>query len=377
MIPFNKPYLPLISIRNVLKSALGGTISGNGRFTKLSHEFFEKRFGFRKVLLTTSCTDALEMAAILCRIEPGDEVIMPSFTFMSTANAFLLRGANIRFADTQREVPDIDPGEIEKLITPKTKAVVIVHYSGIACDLDRIMDICTRHNLFLIEDAAHSVDSYYNGRPLGSFGHIGTFSFHETKNIICGEGGLLIANDEPMSKRAEIIWEKGTNRAAFYLGEVDKYGWVDIGSSFLPSETVAGFLFTQLTRFDRIQNRRRKIWHAYNDLLKPLEELGKINRPVIPSYATANGNMYFIVVASAVERDRLIGYLKENGIAAIFHYLPLHSSVYFKEKHDGRELPNTQHFSDCIVRLPFFNDLKTRQIQFVVKKINDFYLQGY
>jgi dTDP-4-amino-4,6-dideoxygalactose transaminase len=373
LIPFNKPYLPYITILNLIRSALGGTISGNGSFTKKCHAFFEKRFGFKKVLLTTSCTDALEMSAILCDIEPGDEVIMPSFTFMSTANAFLLRGAKVVFADTLQDIPNIDPGEIEKLVTPKTKAVVVVHYSGISCEMDRILAICKKSNLMLVEDAAHAIDSYYNGKPLGSLGDFGAFSFHETKNIISGEGGLLIVNNEVMKKRAEIIWEKGTNRAAFFRGEVDKYGWVDIGSSFLPSDAVGGILDVQLNRFDRIQNRRKQVWQNYHQLLQALEEKGWIKRPFVPGYATVNGNMYYILTASGEERDRLIAFLKEHGVSAVFHYLPLHSSPYFKDKHDGRELPNTQRFSDCIVRLPFYNSLKHGQQKFIVKKMEEFY----
>lgn len=373
VIPFNKPYLPYISILNMIRSAFGGTIAGNGRFTKQCHHFFEQRFGFKKVLLTSSCTDALEMAAILCNIEPGDEVIMPSFTFMSTANAFLLRGAKVIFADTLPDIPNIDPRQIERLITPQTKAVVVVHYSGLACDMTQIKAICDQHGLFLIEDAAHAIDSFHSGRPLGSIGHLGTFSFHETKNIISGEGGLLIINDEAMQKRAEIIWEKGTNRAAFYRGEVDKYGWVDIGSSFLPSDAVAGFLYTQLLRFDKIQSKRKRIWQRYHELLQPLEERGRITRPIVPSFGTVNGNMYYILTQSIHERDALLLFLKQNGIAAVFHYLPLHASRYFVDKHDGRQLPHTEKFSNCIVRLPFFNDLSYTKQKRIVRTLTEFF----
>jgi dTDP-4-amino-4,6-dideoxygalactose transaminase len=298
---------------------------------------------------------------------------MPSFTFMSTANAFLVRGAKIVFADTLPDVPNIDPVEIERLITPRTKAVVVVHYSGLACDMDRIMKIADRHGLFVVEDAAHAVDSFYRGRPLGSIGHFGTFSFHETKNIISGEGGLLIVNGKEHEKRAEIIWEKGTNRAAFYRGEVDKYGWVDIGSSFLPSDAVAAFLYTQLMRFDRIQDRRKKNWWIYHEMLKPLEASGLLRCPVIPDFATVNGNLFYITVGSAEARDKLIGHLKERSISAVFHYLPLHSSPYFRDKHDGRQLPNTDRFSDTIVRLPFYCSLKKREIKYIVNAIREFF----
>jgi len=373
MIPFGKPYLPLRSLYFLFRSAMSGTISGNGRYTKLSQRWFEKRFGFGKALLTSSCTDALEMAALLCELEPGDEVIMPSYTFMSTANAFLLRNVKVVFADTLEETPNINPALIESLITPRTKAIVVVHYCGMACDMDRIMQIANRYNLKVVEDAAHSVDSYYKGKPLGGIGHFGTFSFHETKNIISGEGGMLAVNDERFVKRAEIIWEKGTNRAAFYRGEVDKYTWVDIGSSFLPSDVIASFLYTQLTRFDKIQSNRKKVWWEYYKQLQPLESEGLLRRPVVPEFATVNGNFFYITLKSLKERDQLRDYLKNKGIVSVFHYFPLHNSPYFREKHDGRNLPNTQKFSDCILRLPFYYGLKTEQINFIVASIRTFF----
>jgi len=370
LIPFNKPYIPLRAIKNMAVVAISGTIAGNGTYTKRCHRIFEDRFGFKKVLLTTSCSDALEMTALLCRIEPGDEVIMPSFTFMSTANAFLLRGAKVLFADTQPDIPNIDPAEIEKLITPRTKLIVVVHYGGVACDMDRIMDIAHKNNLLVVEDAAHAIESAYRGRLLGSIGHLGTFSFHETKNITCGEGGLLIINDERFIQRAEIIWEKGTNRAAFYRGEVDKYGWVDIGSSYLPSDALASFLYLQLKTIHKIQDRRIDHWKRYHKGLEHLEEKGYLKRPVIPEYATVNGNMYYFIMSSPEERDKMLHYLKSKGVQAVFHYLPLHSSPYFKDKHDGRSLPNTDRFSSCIVRLPFYYGLKKRQIDYIVKMIS-------
>lgn len=372
-IPFNKPHFSGSSFLQMIRVAMSGTIAGNGIYTKKCHRFFEQRFGFRKTLMTTSCTDALEMSSLLCRILPGDEVIMPSFTFMSTANAFLLRGANVLFADTLNDIPNIDPQEIERLVTPRTKALVVVHYAGIACDMDRILEIASRYNLLVVEDAAHAIDSYYKGKPLGSIGSLGTFSFHETKNIISGEGGLLIVNDENFVGRSEIIWEKGTNRAAFYRGEVDKYGWVDIGSSFLPSDVVAGLLWTQLNQFDRIQECRKTIWRLYYEQLQPIEEQGFIKRPLIPEFATVNGNMFYFTVSSREIRDHLLNYLKEHGIQAVFHYLPLHSSAFFKDKYSGIALPNTDRFSDCIVRLPFFYDLKVTQIRFITEKILEFF----
>jgi len=372
-IPFNKPHFSRSSLFQMIRVAMSGTIAGNGIYTKKCHRFFEERFGFRKVLMTTSCTDALEMASLLCRIEPGDEVIVPSFTFMSTANAFLLRGAKILFADTLNDIPTIDPEEIERLITARTKAVVVVHYAGIACDMDPILAITRRHNLWVVEDAAHSIDSYYKGKPLGSIGHLGTFSFHETKNIISGEGGLLIVNEKNFVERSEIIWEKGTNRAAFYRGEVDKYGWVDVGSSFLPSDAVAGLLWTQLKQFDIIQQRRKKIWWRYYEQLQPLEEQGFLKRPHIPEFATVNGNLFYFTVSSHEIRDSLLNYLKHQGIQAVFHYLPLHSSAFFKDIYSGPSLPNTDRFSDCIVRLPFFYGLKSQQTRFVIRKILQFF----
>lgn len=372
-IPFNKPQYTWKSHLVVIDAANSGTLAGNGKYTKLCHSLLEARFGFKKSLLTTSCTDALEMAALLSEIQPGDEVIVPSFSFMSTANAFLLRHAKVVFADTEADIPNIDADGMEALITPKTKAIAVVHYSGIACDMDRIMQIAREHNLLVIEDAAHAIDSYYKGRPLGSIGHFGAFSFHETKNIFSGEGGLLTVNDDRYTRRAEIIWEKGTNRAAFNRGEVDKYTWVDIGSSYLPSDVVAAFLYIQIKNIKHIQTRRKQIWWSYFDQLKPLEEKGFIKRPVVPEYASVNGNMFYFLVSKSDERDALIGHLKKNGIQAVFHYFPLHSSPYFHDKHDGRPLPNTQKFSDCIVRLPFYQHLRSHQIRYIVQKIREFY----
>jgi len=373
-IPFNKPFLPFISLKAIAQAGLSGTISGNGKFTKKCHGFFEEKYGFSKVLLTTSCTDALEMTGILAGIQPSDEVILPSFTFMSTANAFLLRGAKLVFADTLKDIPNIDPEEIEKLVTPKTRAIAVVHYAGIACDMDRIMEIAKKHDLLVIEDAAHAIDSYYKDKPLGSIGHFGTFSFHETKNITCGEGGMISINDPAYIKRAEIIWEKGTDRAAFYRGEVNKYGWVDVGSSFLPSDALAAFLFTQLEMIGTIQANRLASWSSYYQYLKPLEEKGKIRLPLMPDYGTYNANMFYFFVADGKTRDEMIAFLKKQGINAVFHYLPLHSSPYFLDKHDGRPLPNTDRFSETIVRLPLFYKLKKREIRFVVKEVGDFFV---
>ena len=269
-IPFNKPHFTGCETLHVAAAGASGKISGNGMFTAKCHDFFMQRYGFGKVLLTTSCTDALEMTALLARIEPGDEVIMPSFTFVSTANAFILRGATIIFADSNPENPNIDAGKLESLISVRTKAIVVVHYAGIACEMDTVMQIAARHNLLVIEDAAHAIDSFYKGRPLGSIGHMAAFSFHETKNISCGEGGMLVVNEMSLAPRSEIIWEKGTNRAAFYRGEIDKYGWVDVGSSFLPSDLAAAYLLGQLDRLDDIQEKRKTIFASYQKFLSPL-----------------------------------------------------------------------------------------------------------
>jgi dTDP-4-amino-4,6-dideoxygalactose transaminase len=333
-IPFNKPYLTGKETDYIKEAVESGHISGNGRFTKQCHTFFKEHYGFKKCLLTTSCTDALEMAAILLNIQPGDEVIAPSFTFVSTVNAFVLRGAKIVFADSRPDHPGINEDEIEKLITEKTKAIIPVHYAGVACDMDKIMDIAKRNDLFVVEDAAQAIDSVYTGndggrRPLGSIGHLAAYSYHETKNIISGEGGMLVINDEQYNNRAEIIWEKGTNRSAFFRGEVDKYGWVDIGSSFLPSDIIAAFLFAQLENLEKIQNRRKLIWAAYYKALLPLAEKGFFKLPFIPGYACNNAHMFYIVCNSLDERTKLVEHLKKSGIMAVFHYQSLHKSEFF------------------------------------------------
>lgn len=374
MIPYNKPYLSGKETQYIEEAVLSGKISGNGFFTQKCHEFFEKKFGFQKVLLTTSCTHALEMAAILLNIQPEDEVIIPSYTFVSTANAFILRGAKIVFADSSSDNPNIDIEKLESLITPKTKAIVPVHYAGIACKMDAIMNIANKYGLFVVEDSAQAIDSYYNGKPLGSIGHLSAFSFHETKNIISGEGGMLVINDLKYKHRAEIIWEKGTNRAEFFRGEVNKYGWVDIGASFLPSEIIAAFLMAQLESLERIQNRRKEIWNSYRNGLKRLEENGIIKLPVIPEYATNNAHLFYLTCRDLEERTRLIEHLKKNDILAVFHYLSLHKSLYYIDKHDGRSLPFADFYSDCLVRLPLFYELTDNQVKFIIEKIIEFYI---
>ena len=369
MIPFNKPFLTGKETQYIKEAVSSGKISGNGIFTQKCHDFFQARYGFKKCLLTTSCTDALEMAAILCNIQPGDEVIVPSYTFVSTANAFVLRGAKIVFADSREDHPGIDESKIESLITSRTRAIVPVHYAGVACDMDIIMEIADRHNLLVVEDAAQSIDSFYKGKPLGGIGHLGCFSFHETKNVQCGEGGMLVINDERFSKRAEIIWEKGTNRAEFFRGEVDKYGWVDIGSSFLPSEVSAAFLFAQLENLNIIQNRRKKIWRTYYDGLKSIEEKSIIKLPVIPDYATKNGHMFYVVFRNLTERSKMITKLKQDGIHSVFHYQSLHSSPFYSASHETLNLINADYFSNNLLRLPLFYELNDKNSDFIIKKI--------
>lgn len=366
MIPFNKPYLTGKEAHYMYQAVYSGKLSGNGIFTKKCQEYFENQYGFKKSLLTTSCTDALEMCAILADIQPGDEVIVPSYTFVSTALAFVRQGAKIVFADSCPDNPNIDVSSIETLITPNTKAIVPVHYAGVACDMDPIMELARKYNLLVIEDAAQAIDSYYKGKPLGSIGHLAAFSFHETKNIISGEGGMLAINDDRFIRRAEIIWEKGTNRAEFFRGEVNKYGWVDTGSSFLPSEVIAAFLWAQLENLENIQQRRKELWNRYNDALQAAA-LPQFTLPNIPDYATNNAHMYYLVCQSLEQRTELIKRLKENKILAVFHYLALHDSEYYRDKHDDRTLNHTDHFADCLVRLPMFYELKDTEVDEIVR----------
>jgi dTDP-4-amino-4,6-dideoxygalactose transaminase len=372
MIPFNKPYLSGSETEYIRQAVESGKISGDGVFTKKCHEFFESRYGFPKCLLTTSCTAALEMAAILLDIKPGDEVIMPSYTFVSTANAFVLRGARVIFVDSQPDHPNIDAEQIEERITERTKAIVVVHYAGVGCDMAPIMDIAERHGLFLVEDAAQAIESFYHGRPLGSIGHLSAFSFHETKNIISGEGGMLVINDERFTERAEIIREKGTDRSKFFRGEIDKYGWVDIGSSYLPSEIIAAFLYAQLETIERIQGRRKAIWQLYFDRLKQLGD--SILLPRIPDHTTNNGHMFYLVTNDIGERDALIEALRAAEIHAVFHYQSLHNSTFYLDKHGSRKLPNAECFSDRLVRLPLFYELTDAQVNEIAEQVVAFYL---
>ncbi|MBO4250832.1 MAG: dTDP-4-amino-4,6-dideoxygalactose transaminase [Paludibacteraceae bacterium] len=374
MINFNQPHLTGKEAHYMYEAVYAGKLSGNGKFTKRCQAWFEQRYGFRKTLLTTSGTDALEMCAMLCELKPGDEVIIPSYTFVSTALAFLREGAKVVFADSMQRNPNIDAETLEALITPRTKVIVPVHYAGVACDMDAIMTIANKHNLLVVEDAAQAIDSYYKGRPLGGIGHLAAFSFHETKNVTAGgEGGLLVINDERFVRRAEIIWEKGTNRAEFFRGEVNKYGWVDMGSSFLPSEVNAAFLWAQLENIDEIQAKRKTLWETYYQLLKPLAEKGYFSLPDIPEYATNNAHMFYLVLPNLEARTALLKYLKENGVGAVFHYLSLHSSAYYQSRHDGRVLPQCDRYADCLVRLPLFYDLPLETVEHICELIRTYY----
>lgn len=371
MIPFNKPFLIGSELKYIEQAVYSGKISGNGMFTNKCQDYFEKRYGFEKALLTTSCTDALEMAAILGNIKEGDEVIIPSYTFVSTALAFVRQGAKIIFADSYSDNPNIDADNIEALITPKTKAIVPVHYAGIACDMDKIMELASKYNLLVIEDAAQAIDSFYVGRdgvkrPLGSIGHMAAFSFHETKNIISGEGGMIVINDKQFIERAEIIWEKGTDRAQFFRGEINKYGWVDIGSSFLPSEIIAAFLWAQLENLEIIQNKRRNLWEYYYKKIKPLAEELEIEMPYLPNYATNNAHMFYLRFNNLEHRTKYIEKLKKQKVQAVFHYISLHSSSFYSSKHDGRILKNSDIFTDTLLRLPMYYELTENEIDRIV-----------
>lgn len=379
-IPFNKPHLTGKEAHYMYQAVYNGKLSGNGEFTKRCQHFFEERYGFRKAVLTTSGTDALEMCAMLCNLNPGDEVIVPSYTFVSTALAFLREGAKIVFADSMKRNPNMDAETIESLITPRTKVIAPVHYAGVACDMDMIMAIAEKYNLIVVEDAAQAIDSYYKGRPLGSIGHLAAFSFHETKNVTAGgEGGLLVVNDERFVRRAEIIWEKGTNRAEFFRGEVNKYGWVDMGSSFLPAEINAAFLWAQLENLDEIQSKRKQLWNRYYERLSLLGEnlrkeagIAPFALPNIPDYATNNAHMFYLVFPSLERRTEFIKYMKEHGVLTPFHYLALHQSEFYHNKHDGRMLPECDRYADTLVRLPMFYDLDIEQAENICKLIQEY-----
>jgi len=371
-IPFNTPYMTGKELFYISEAHHNRQLSGNGPFTAKCQRWLEKQTCCKNALLTHSCTAALEMAAILADIQPGDEVIMPSFTFVSTANAFVLRGAVPVFVEIRPDTLNIDECKIEAAITDKTKAIVPVHYAGVACEMDTIMEIARKHNLIVIEDAAQGIFSTYKGRPLGSIGNLGAMSFHETKNIICGEGGALLINDEKLTERAEIIWEKGTNRSKFFRGEVDKYTWVDIGSSFLPGEVTAAFLWAQMEEAKTITERRLAIWNAYHEGFADLERAGNIRRPFIPSGTAHNAHMYYLLLPDLKTRTRFIYTMNTAGIGVVFHYVPLHSSPAGKKY--GRvsgQLAVTDRTSDCLVRLPLWLGMEDHVPKIIERVLSD------
>lgn len=370
-IPFNVPVVIGDEMKYLQEALTNRKLSGDGPFTKKCSELLEKRYGFNKTFLTTSCTDALELCALLCDLQEGDEVILPSYTFVSTANPFVLRGAKLIFCDSSDKNPNIDVDAIEALITPRTKAICVVYYAGIACDMDKVTALAEKYNLLVVEDAAQAIDSFYKGKPLGSIGQFSAFSFHETKNIISGEGGMIVINDEKYKMRAEILREKGTNRSRFFRGEIDKYGWVDVGSSFLPSELNSAYLLAQLENIDVIQKKRVALWDVYNARLKKLE--GKLKLPFVPDYATNNAHMYYIGCESLAQRSALTAYLKQNGIHAVFHYLSLHKSEFYAPKYTGKDLPNSDMWTDTLLRLPLFYDLTVEQVNYICDTIEKFF----
>jgi len=372
-IPFNRPNLPKKASAYMVESFQSGKVSGDGVFSKRCEALLGQRLGVPRTLLTTSCTDALELAALLLDIQAGDEVILPSYTFVSTANAFALRGAKLVFADSLSWHPNLDPEAVEALLTPRTKVIVPVHYAGVSVDMDPILSMARNHNITVVEDAAQGIESSYKGRYLGSLGDLGAFSFHETKNVHCGEGGLLSINQAGYISRAEILREKGTNRSAYFRGEVDKYGWVDVGSSFLPSDILASILWAQLEDLEAVTSRRLTLWNRYQEALSGLESRGLARVPKVPTYAQHNAHAYYIVLPEPNLRTDLIQHLKGQGVMAVFHYQSLHKSPYFMDKHDGRLLPNSDRFSDCLVRLPLFHDLSIPDQERVVSGVLGFF----
>jgi dTDP-4-amino-4,6-dideoxygalactose transaminase len=371
-IPFSIPCVIGKELEYIKETLNSKKISGDGYFTKKSSSFLENKYGFKKVLLTTSCTDALEMASILCSIDSNSEIILPSFTFVSTALPFVLRSAKLVFCDSEKVTPNIDTSKIESLITKNTKAIVVVHYAGVACNMDEVIKIANKYNLYIIEDAAQAIDSYYNGKPLGTFGDVATFSFHETKNVTCGEGGAIVLNNNSFINRAEILREKGTNRASFFRGEVNKYGWIDIGSSFLPSDILAAYLYGQLESIELIQSKRLLLWNRYFENLSKNNSKGVFELPYIPPYATNNAHIFYLKCNNLKSRSELIAYLKAKHISATFHYLPLEDSEYYKDYYTGEKLVNSNEWSNCIIRLPLFYGLSLHEVDLICEEVLNF-----
>ena len=373
MIPLHKPYLTgneITYMQEVLQSLRW---SGNGTYTRRCSDFLRTRYRWSDLLLTTSCSDALEMACLLTDWPAGSEVIIPSFHFVSAANAVVLRGGVPVFADSSPSHPNIDIHQLEALITPRTRAILPVHYAGVACDMDALTHLATKYNLILIEDAALALEATYKQKPLGSFGAFSAFSFHDTKTVSCGEGGLLVINDPGYARRAEVIWEKGTNRSAFIRGEVDKYGWVDVGGSFLPADILAAFLYAQLEQLEEIHRRRLAQWNLYYDGLSVLEKAGKVRLPYIPDYAGHNGQIFYLLCDGLDERTSLQAFLQTKGVHSSFHYQALHSSPYFASRHDGRPLPHAERYSHTLLRLPLYHTLTTSEQEEVIGHICSFY----
>jgi len=375
MIPFNKQNLFGKELEYIKDAFENGKISGDGKYTKLCSQFMEERFNSKKILLTTSCTHALELAVLLADISEGDEVILPSYTFVSTANAFALRGAKLIYCDIREDNLNIDETKIEELITKKTKAIVPVHYAGVACEMDTIMEIAKRHDLIVIEDAAQGVDAMYKDRYLGTIGDFGCYSFHESKNFSSGEGGAISINDEKYVKRAEIIREKGTNRSQFFRGEVDKYTWVDIGSSYLPSDINAAVLYSQFENIEKINQKRKTIYERYYNGLAELQARGILRLPIVNDYAKTNYHMFYIILNSEQERDGLMYYLKDNGINSVFHYIPLHESPYSRSRYGTFNLPMTEDLSKRLLRLPIYYSLDLEEVDYIVGKIFSYFYQ--
>lgn len=374
MIPFNIPPYTGNELKYIEQAIKNQKICGDGEFTKNCSTWLEQNTGTSKALLTTSCTHATEMAALLCEIQPGDEIIMPAYTFVSTADAFVLRGAKVVFVDIRPDTMNIDERLIEKAITGKTKAIVPVHYAGVSCEMDTIMDIAKRYNLFVVEDAAQGIMSTYKGRPLGTIGDFGCFSFHETKNYSMGEGGALLIRDPNQIERAEIIREKGTNRSKFFRGQIDKYTWVDAGSSYLPSDLNAAYLWAQLENAEIIYKDRINSWNYYYELLRPLADRGAIELPIVPNYCVHNAHMFYIKTKNLSERSALINFLKKNNILAVFHYIPLHTAPAGTKygRFSGRDVYTTIE-SERLLRLPLYYQLKTVDIEFICDKVKEFY----
>ncbi len=376
-ITFNSPYITGKETEYILDAVQSGHISGNGKYTKTCQRFFEQRYGIKKALMTTSCTDGLEMCAMLLDIKSGDEVIVPSYTFVSSALAFVREGAKIIFADSKPTHPNLDVTELESLISEKTKAIVVVHYGGVACQMNEIMALAEKYGIYVVEDAAQAIDATYFERPLGTIGDLATFSFHETKNVQCGEGGMLAINNEKFVERAEVLWEKGTDRTKFFRGEIDKYGWVDTGSSFLPSELNAAFLYAQLEQIDDIQEQRVRLWNQYYEALEPLERASKFQLMEMPEFASQNAHMFYLICASQTERNALLTSFKDAGIRATFHYQCLHKSTYYLDTlqtgESERSLPHAEMFSSCLIRLPLYYTLTYNDQKEVIEVIKSFY----